>query len=287
MSALTTRASIFSPFCLARITAASLIAVGSASAQQQPVRLQIRPQAGDTLRMKLDQRVELEGTTRLANGETTTTRTTALIVMSRVIVESTDREGSTIVATTDSIAIEGNTVGLPVSPEALRRLQGSRVRLRVSPDGNASLVDDAGAVHPDVRAFLAHMPASLPTDQVTVGSKWSREMAVPVAGDPAAPTVGTMRATFRLDSLSAGGSTAYLSVAGTLDRAAVRRSDLRGGSMDMAGEMNGRLVIDRIRGWITDARVIFFVRSLLSPPPGSTASPIHLRMRITQWMRVR
>jgi hypothetical protein len=112
-------------------------------------------------------------------------------------------------------------------------------------------------------------------------------MAIPMEGGVSGPSGGTMRATFRLDSLSAGGSTAYLSISGKLDRAAVKRAELKGGSMDMAGEMTGRLIIDRIRGWITDARVVFAVRSLMNPPPGSAAQPIHVRMKITQWMRVR
>ena len=120
----------------------------------------------------------------------------------------------------------------------------------------------------------------------SVGSKWSRVMIVP-AGDPSAPAAGTMRAIFRLDSLSSTGSVAYLTMSGRLDRGLVQRAELKGGSMEMAGEMNGHLVIDRARGWITDARMTFFVRSLLSPPPGSAAHPIHVRMKITQWMRVR
>src|SRR5262245_52675964 len=235
----------------ARPTLASAIASAVApatAAAQQTVRLQLRPHAGDTLRMRLDQKIELVAMTPLPTGGGSTTRTTTLLVLSRVIVEHTDPAGATVVATTDSVDFESNSYELPFSPEAVRRLQGSRVRLRVAPDGSASVVESAATVHADVRSFLAHMPATLPTDQVSVGSTWSREMAVPANGNGTAAGAGAMRATFRLDSLSPAGATAYLSVSGTLDRAAVKRAELRGGWVGVVGGRNGHLSIDKVSG---------------------------------------
>jgi hypothetical protein len=54
--------------------------------------------------------------------------------------------------------------------------------------------------------------------------------------------------------------------------------------MDMTGTVSGSVTVDRRRGWITDARTLITVRSLVFASKGG--SPIRVRTRITQWMRV-
>jgi hypothetical protein len=53
----------------------------------------------------------------------------------------------------------------------------------------------------------------------------------------------------------------------------------------MSGNMTGGLVIDRRRGWITEARMTYLVRSVMTPPVGSNAGSLRFRMKVTQWMR--
>jgi hypothetical protein len=49
--------------------------------------------------------------------------------------------------------------------------------------------------------------------------------------------------------------------------------------------LTGTMQVDRRRGWMTDSRTTVAVHSVATPPPGSTAQPVHFRMKITQWLR--
>jgi hypothetical protein len=77
-------------------------AIGQSSVQ--PVALRIGPPVGETMRMRLDQRVEMTGTTRVGDGDSTTTVVTTLIVISRTFVERRDRDATVLLAATDSVA---------------------------------------------------------------------------------------------------------------------------------------------------------------------------------------
>ena len=57
------------------------------------------------------------------------------------------------------------------------------------------------------------------------------------------------------------------------------------GFVQTSGSVSGRILIDRRRGWITDAHTVIALRSLVSGT-GKDSAPIRVRMRITQWMRV-
>jgi hypothetical protein len=158
------------------------------------------------------------------------------------------------------------------------------VRLRIAGDGMASVIE--GAARSEIATFFACMPATLPQEAVAIGAAWTRAMEVPLSPATAGAPTGTLAATFHLDSLSRGGELAWISLRGVLDRTRTVRADLGGALMDIEGDMGGRFILDRRRGWITDARIEFNVRSLLSPPAGVTASPMRMRMKISQWMRV-
>jgi len=232
--------------------------------------------------MRLDQRVEMTGTTRLYDADSTTTMVTTLLVISRAYVERRDRDATIVLASTDSVVASSTGPELPmISPDALRALQGKRVRLRIAPDGATEVVGgDSGA---ELNAVFSQMPATLPRSPIPVGQSWSRVMEAPLAVPPAVGSGGTLHVRFRLDSLSANGESAHVSLHGTLSPPGSSRDAL--GTLTVSGSMEGGLVIDQKRGWITDARMTYIVRSVLTPPAGSNATALRFRMKVTQWMR--
>jgi hypothetical protein len=56
------------------------------------------------MRMRLDQRMEMTGTTRVGAGDSTATVVTTLLVISRAFVERRDRDATVLLASTDSVA---------------------------------------------------------------------------------------------------------------------------------------------------------------------------------------
>jgi hypothetical protein len=247
----------------------------------QAVSLRIGPPVGETLRMRLDQRVEMTGTTRNAFGDTTATVVATLFVVSRAFVERRERDATIVLASTDSVAVASNGAdSLFIASEALRALQGRRVRLRIAPDGATEVV--GGGSGAELNAVFSQMPATLPSTPIPVGQSWSRVMAAPLAGTTGVEA-GKLQVRFRLDSLSSGGDWAHVSLHGTLSPPSSAAN--QAGAVAMSGTMTGGLVIDRRRGWITEARMTYVVRSVMTPPPGSNAASVRFRMKVTQWMR--
>jgi hypothetical protein len=241
--------------------------------------------------MRLDQRVEMSGTTRMPAGDSTATVVTTLVVISRAFVERRDRDATVLLTSTDSVAAASTGAdSLIIAEETRRALQGKRVRLRVAPDGATEIIgkdvdgkDIDGT--PELSALFSQMPATLPNTAVPVGYSWSRVMVAPI--DPSLNSKGEggkLRATFRLDSLSRNGERAHVSVVGTLSRAPGAKDAWV--AQTMSGSMTGGFVIDRRRGWISDARLTYTVRSTLVPSSGNTADAMRFRMRVTQWVRV-
>lgn len=254
--------------------------------QAQGIVLQLRPRLGDTLRMRLDQAVEMSATMRWRAADSTMTITSSLLVFTRAIVDGRDDAGTFMTAMTDSVSLlstgaDSSTAAL----EARRAFLGRRVRLHVAPDGATEVVGGGVGVNPELRALFAQMPATLPREEIVIGASWSRVMVIPLSSESAPGTGGTLKATFRFDSLSRNGDLAYLSMSGTLSRAAAPANEPRGGTFAMSGAVLGSLVIDRRRGWLSEARASFTVRSLVTPPAGSASNPMRFKMKITQWMR--
>jgi hypothetical protein len=54
--------------------------------------------------------------------------------------------------------------------------------------------------------------------------------------------------------------------------------------VETSGTITGTVLMDRKRGWITDARTLIDLRSLVQEP--KARAPIRVRLRITQWMRI-
>lgn len=255
----------------------------SVAGAQQPVALRIEPPVGETVRMRLDQRVEMSGTSRVGAGDSTATVVSTLLVISRTFVERRDRDASVVLASTDSVAASSTGAdSQTVGTDTRRAMQGKRVRLRISPDGATELAGGDVAGNAELNALFAQMPATLPSYPVTVGQSWSRTMVAPMG--PATPTSGgKLEATLRLDSLSRNGDRAYVSLVGTLSRPPSARDGWT--TLTMSGSVTGSLVIDRRLRWISDARMTYTVRSTVSPTSGSTSAAMRFRMKVTQWVR--
>ena len=253
----------------------------------QSVLLQIRPHIGDTLRMHLSQTVEMTGTNKSRGRDSVTSMTTSIEVFTRAIPSQSTPAGTLMQAITDSVKM---TPASQASLEDLRRrsMQAQPVWLRVSTDGAMEIVDDADA-NSELRHLFGEMPAMLARQSVAVGEKWTREMQIPLSGDPG--TVGEVKATFRLDSLGRNGDIAYISMHGTMSRAnaASGQAQPNGRGYMTSGTLSGTIQIDRRLGWITDSKSSIIVRSTIAQTPTRKGdpqiAPMQVRTRITQWIR--
>ena len=252
----------------------------------QPVLLQIRPPIGDTLRMHLSQSVEMTGTTHGGGRDSTSsTMTTSIEVFTRAIAQQWGSGGTLMQSITDSVAMT------PASPGSLadlkrRTMQARKVWVRVSTDGAMEIVDDADP-NSELRRLFGEMPATLAREPVMVGGKWTREMQIPLSGDPGA--LGKVKATFRLDSLGSNGDIAYISMHGTMARMNTPGMPITGAGYATSGTLTGTIQIDRRLGWITDSRSSIIVRSTIAAAParkgGPQGAPMQVRTKITQWIR--
>jgi hypothetical protein len=262
----------------------ALFFVGQA-ALSQSVLLQIRPHIGDTLRMHLTQSVEMTGTTRTRGRDSTSSMTTSVEVFTRAIAEQWTQGGTLMQTITDSVQIH------PTSQASLddirrRALQSKRVWLRVSPDGAMEVVHDSDPSS-ELREIFGGMPAMLARQAVRVGEKWTREMQIPLSGDPSG--LGLVKATFRLDSLGRNGDIAYVSLRGTMSRMNAADDLSSGAGYTTSGTLTGTIQIDRRLGWITDSKSSIIVRSTIASTPARKGepqrSPMQVRTKITQWIR--
>jgi hypothetical protein len=262
--------------------AAILIFAHAASAQA--VLLQIRPQIGDTLRMHLSQTVQMTGTTTGAKSDTTSL-TTSIEVFTRAIAHQWTRSGTLMQAITDSVAMSPASAG-SLADLRRRAMQRKPVWLRVSTDGAIEMVDD-GDPNSELRHLFGEMPAMLARTAVAVGEKWTREMQIPLSSEPGA--IGSVRATFRLDSLGRNGDIAYVSMRGTISRINTLGAAPAGPGYGTSGQLSGTIHIDRRLGWITDSRSTIIVRSTVASGRESDGEAGHaamqVRTKITQWIR--
>lgn len=251
--------------------------------------LRLRPRAGDTLHLRFEQVVHL-GPADLAVGADARGRkgagrvTSALTVLSRSAVERSGDAGSVVVAITDSVLLR--MAGAP--PEAVERarraMQGRRTRMRVAPDGAMQWLDGAGD---DVRGAMG-LPGTLPAMPVPVGATWMRTMPLPwsdgtgARGD-AAPR---LELTFRLDSLAADGSAAFLALRGRL--ATSGGAPLRVGDASVAGgSAAGTMRLDLARGWVVDSRADFALDLVpAAAPPGARPAGA-MRLLVSQRLTAR
>jgi hypothetical protein len=249
--------------------------------------LEIRPKPGDTLHMRLDQQVLMTGTTKVGRRDSTMSVLTTTRVAARVIVEGWGPGGTNVLTLTDSIAVSsrGGRSGKN-GDEARRTLEGKRLRMRISPEGNAEIIENPDGLSDELALIVGRMPATLPKYAVSVGQTWTQDIGVPLGGQTGSNGAGILHTTFRLDSLSREERIAYISMSGKFTRDSLSQGDLPAGAkLTSSGILKGAMRVDRMLGWMTDSKATITVNSLLTPPPGTTDQPMRFQMRITQHMR--
>jgi hypothetical protein len=264
--------------------------VSASALGAQPVLLQLRPHVGDTLHVKLEQRVEMSGTpvscgdqqgasrSRASAGVSACgnprTMNTGMEVYSRAIVKRSMRHATEMIAITDSVR---TSTGKPASPYISQRQPSSRapVEIRISSDGGVEIGE--GPASEEIRTLFGQMPPTLSRKAVAIGEKWVHEMRVPLSVEPGA--FGRVRTTFQLDSLGRNGQTAYISMRGALSH---DHSD--GSDSETSGTLVGTMQFDRRRSWITRTHATIDVWSVVSSPPAGT--PMRVHTRVVQSLRV-
>jgi len=285
--------------------AACLLALGGAAeaASAQRYSLQLRPRAGDTLRVKMEQTTEFEGTRgdkgsggsgSKAPGDITSQQKSSLRVYTRIAVEATDLDGADVTAITDSVRLTSNPDGNDAIAAAVRAAEGRRVRLHVAPDGATTVAPEEGLAAGPLRSMVRQMPATLPADPVEIGQSWVRTMEIPVAPSAGGGGSAAISGTFKLDSVARSGEIAYVSLTGRLVRSTnvpygseqgSRRSRERAATLSTSGSITGNIIIDRARGWIIDVRTSVVSRSLMQENGSSTTSA-RMWMKISQRVQV-
>ena len=254
--------------------------------QAQGVLLQIRPRVGDTLRLRIEQEMEISGVSKVRDADTTITMRSSMLMLSRSIVVESDDEGTTVKSITDSVAVDmGATDPLVVtlSDQARRSLQGKEVRVRFSREGSGTVVEADPDIPRDFQSVFSQLPATFPRHQVAVGSTWKQRIPIPDTGP--GQVAGTLQATFRLDSLTRRGKLAHISMRGTVTRDSTANPIRGGARMTMTGTVTGYMVLDRGRGWVTDASTEMSMRSHIEQPAGSGLQPVKMQMRLLQRQR--
>jgi hypothetical protein len=263
------------------MTAACMLAF-AAEASGQSVLLQLRPKVGDTLVMRLEQESQL--TSQRTDGGAISTMTTRMTVFSRAIVEASTPTATNLLAVTDSVLVATMDAAPKRAAPAQRLLQGQQLRVRISPDGSPAMADDERRAPRSVSDAMSMIPATFPREAVAVGDTWVREVALPGSTGPfGAALAGRLRATFRLDSISRGGSAsyAYVSMRGELEPGDTTR--VATGSRLDDGTVTGMMIIDRARGWLAESRFTILARS--SVMRSALGAPMRVTMRVHQRLR--
>lgn len=231
----------------------------------------------------------MSGTTHVGDSDTTMTMKSSLLLLSHIIVDSSDRSGATVTAVTDSVALSSWRMGRPMPSETARRaMQGKRIQLRIAPDGSATVLDAPDELASDVRAAVSAMPSTLPNQPMAVGATWKKTTAIPMAtsGSGGPGRAAMLVAVYRLDSLSRDGVVAFISMRGTLKRDSTAAPLPRGIRVASNGTITGAMRVDRHRGWWTNSDATITLESVLTPASqDSDSHPMRVLTRIEQRMR--
>lgn len=253
-------------------------------AQSSSVLLQVRPGAGDTIKVRLDQTVEMTGPPGVDGKPVAESGT--LVLLATLAVESVDDDGATIVSVTDSLRVNSPPNSASSAVLAWAAVAANRaVRFRVAPNGAAYVPSSRGRATPSA-PVASHMPATLPSRAIQPGTSWNSVLQVPLASSVDPRGTATLVATFTFDSLSRSGELAFLSLRGRLtkaDQEGASSSDARN-LVETSGTVIGHVMLDRRRGWITDARTTFSLLSLVSHAD-PTKPPVRVKTTISQWLR--
>jgi len=274
------------------------LAVGCAAtalvprANAQRIQLVLRPRVGDTITMRLDQQTEVFGrregkSQSLApTAPSSASMINSTVTYSRAVVESAVAAFTTIVAITDSVLISSTDQHGQASAAATeRQMKGQRVRLTVAPEGSIGMPSDGSAPPQSISRTASLIPATFPVNPVAIGEKWFREAPLP-AGTSQLGTgiVGRVKAAFRLDSTTHGGDRAYVSMHGELLPDANSKG-MDGVPMVEGGTVDGYMVLDNSRGWLTESQFTIVAHSVLLPSFGIMSQPMYFEIRLTQRLR--
>ncbi len=238
------------------------------SSDAQRVTLRIAPPEGDTLRMQLEQKFEMQ------SGDPSEFMSGSMKVWTHAIVLQRSHGFTDLLSVTDSVRVYPSTVALRPLREAQRALEGKIVHLRVDPNGGMSV-----GIGPDATYGAGStMPAMLPEHPVAVGEYWTRDMRVPLSATGS--STADVRTIFRLDSLTDHGGIAYISFHGAVSHD--HSQDGTGATGRTAGTLVGSMEVDRRLYWITESQIIVNVVSDVQP---LNRPPVHARMRVTQSLR--
>lgn len=252
--------------CAAEIVA--LCGLTAIPAVAQRVSLRIAPPDGDTLRMQLEQRFDMQP------GESPDVISGQMKIWTHAIVVRRSRGYTDLVSVTDSVRVFPANVALRPLQEAQRALEGRTVRLRITENGGITVGSGAGAVF----GGGTEMPSMLPEHPVAVGEWWTRDMRVPLSATGS--STAEVRTRFRLDSLTNHGGVAYISFHGAVSHD--HAQDGGGVTGTTVGTLVGSMEVDRQLEWITDSEMVVNVISNIQPVG---KPPMHSRMRITQSLR--
>jgi hypothetical protein len=271
-----------------RKTIVALAVAGIAvRAGAQKVSLQLRPRVGDTISMRLEQETEVSGrrdAKAQANSSMAPSMTGSTISFSRAIVESAVPAYTTIDAVTDSV-IQPNTPSKPALAGPPQPVRGQHVRLMIAPDGSITMPSGTNGQSKGLARAASLIPATFPAEPVKVGDKWTREAALPAGTSQfGAGVIGRVKAVFRLDSVTHAGDLAWVSIRGDLV------PDSKAKSMDGIatvedGTVTGYMVVDRVRGWLTESNFSILAHSVLRPAFGVAAQPMYFTVRLSQTLR--
>jgi hypothetical protein len=271
--------------CGALVLTTLAMVAGSARLESQAMLLQLRPRVGDTLSIHMEQTSRITLASSGMRNDGPPPIVTTMDIYSRAIVESQNSAGTVVLAITDSAVVRSNDDRMTLASLATaQRLRGQKTRVRVAPDGGITVLDDASGATRTLVEAVALMPATFPRTRVSVDDRWTRALAVP-SGTSAlgAPITGTVEAAFRFDSTARDGALAYVSVRGQLGRVGARKP---GSSVVESGTIEGTLVVDRARGWLTESTVTVDARSSLVPVPGLSGPEKRFVVHVTQRVRV-
>jgi hypothetical protein len=249
----------------------------------QTVVLQVRPHVGDTLRMRLDQESEMTGVRRTPTGEASAMVINSMKMFSRAIVEGSTDIGTTLLAVTDSLVLAtSDERSRAATAQAAEQMRGQRLRFRVAPDGTVSMVESKDGASREVAQVVSLMPAAFPKGAIRVGESWIREMPLPVGSQFGAQLSGKLHVTFRLDSLTHNHEWAFVSMRGEVQPATGPGAAF--GATLEKGFVNGTMLVDQRRGWLTESWFSIVVSSTTNGPAVSGILSMHMQMRITQHM---
>jgi hypothetical protein len=269
---------------LGRRVVAALLFLAGGRASAQAVTLQIKPHPGDTLRMRLDQRSEMTGVRRTKDGEASAMVMSSMQMFSRAIIEGPDRGGGTsVLAVTDSVLLATTDEhGREAARSAEAQMRGQRVRFHVEPDGTVGMSPSGDGASRAAAQVVSLMPAAFPKGEIKIGESWIREMPLPSGSQFGAQLSGKLHVTFRLDSLAHGRDWAFVSMRGEMQPAT--GPGAAQGSVLEKGLVNGTMLVDRKRGWLTESWFDIVVSSMTTPPPSTGILSMHVQMRVTQHM---